>query len=126
MKLLLMARFTFREALHKRVVHGVAALTVAFLILYGLLVWLATRELLRAPSPVSGTIYLQFTLLGIDLKKPQCTANPKKVVSGFTHLLDAVGHNPVCRLEIPVGPVSKAEKGRRNPRSQVVLWRRNF
>ncbi len=64
MKLLLMARFTFREALHKRVVHGVGALTVAFLILYGFLVWLAYRQL-RDMGPAQ-MMALQFTLLGMN------------------------------------------------------------
>ncbi|MHB1160897.1 MAG: ABC transporter permease [Chloroflexota bacterium] len=64
MKLLLMARFTFREALHKRVVHGVGILTVAFVVLYGLLVWLAHREMGSVVS--SRMIALQFTLLGMN------------------------------------------------------------
>lgn len=64
MKLLVVARFTFREALHKRVVHGVAALSVAFLVLFGFLVWLAYRELANVgPGRV---IALQFTLLGMN------------------------------------------------------------
>ncbi len=64
MRLLLMARFTFREALHKRVVHGVLALTVAFLVLYALLVWLAYKELGSAgPAKMIG---LQFSLLGMN------------------------------------------------------------
>jgi len=64
MKLLLMARFTFREALHKRVVHGVLGLTVAFLMLYGLLVWLAFRQIGSAGP--AAMISLQFTLLGMN------------------------------------------------------------
>lgn len=64
MKMLLMARFTFREALHKRVVHGVAALTVAFLALYALLVWLAFREF--GPHAPGAVLALQFTLLGMN------------------------------------------------------------
>jgi Cu-processing system permease protein len=64
MKLLLMARFTFREALHKRVVHGVLGLTVAFLVLYGLLVWLAFREM--GSSGQGSIISLQFVLLGMN------------------------------------------------------------
>ena len=51
MKTLLMARFTFREALRKRVLHGVLALTVAFLLLYGLGAWLAFRELAAQQAP---------------------------------------------------------------------------
>lgn len=64
MKLLLMARFTFREALHKRVVHGVLGLTVAFLVLYGLLVWLAFHQL--GPGGSASMISLQFVLLGMN------------------------------------------------------------
>ena len=62
MKMLLMARFTFREALHKRVVHGVLALTVGFLLLFGLGVWLAFREL--DAGRFGSAMALQFTLLG--------------------------------------------------------------
>lgn len=64
MKMLLMARFTFREALHKRVVHGVGVLSVAFLLLYGFLVWLAHGQL-RDGAPAD-MIALQFTLLGMN------------------------------------------------------------
>lgn len=70
MKTLLMARFTFREALHKRVLHGVVALTLAFLILYGLGVWLAFREVPRVSAYGTDTLgrmmALQFTLLGLN------------------------------------------------------------
>jgi ABC-type transport system involved in multi-copper enzyme maturation permease subunit len=71
MKMMLMARFTFREAFHKRVVHGVALLTVAFLVLFGLLIWLAFRELPRASSYSNEGFFhsmvgLQFTLLGMN------------------------------------------------------------
>lgn len=69
MKMLLMARFTFREALQKRVLHGVLALTVAFLALFTLGVWLAFREI--ASHDQSGglarMIGLQFTLLGMNV-----------------------------------------------------------
>jgi len=71
MKLLLMARFTFMEALHKRVVHGVAVLTLAFVVLYGLLVWLAFRQLpvvsaYGGESTFRSMMGLQFTLLGMN------------------------------------------------------------
>ncbi len=71
MKMLLMARFTFREALHKRVVHGVAVLTLAFVLLFGLLVWLAFRELPQASAYANESFFhsmvgLQFTLLGMN------------------------------------------------------------
>ncbi len=68
MKTLLMARFTFREALHKRVVHGVLALTVAFLVIYTLGVWLAFREIVPrdATGQVARMLSLQFTLLGMN------------------------------------------------------------
>ena len=69
MKMLVMARFTFREALQKRVLHGVLVLTVAFLALFTLGVWLAFREIV--PRDQSGTlarmIGLQFTLLGMNV-----------------------------------------------------------
>jgi Cu-processing system permease protein len=66
MKALLMARFTFREALHRRVLHGVLLLTAAFLLLYGLGAWLAFRELaVHAPNPgFARMLGLQYTLLG--------------------------------------------------------------
>ncbi|MGE5618899.1 MAG: ABC transporter permease [Sphingomonadaceae bacterium] len=64
MKLLLMARFTFREALHKRVVHGVGILTLGFAILYALLVWLAFREVGQAGP--ARMMALQLTLLGMN------------------------------------------------------------
>jgi len=72
MKMLLMARFTAREALHKRVVHGVLALTVAFVLLYSLGVWLAYRETSGVVSIGSQQEFLrrmwsmQFTLLGMN------------------------------------------------------------
>lgn len=71
MKLLLMARFTFREALHKRVVHGVGVLTAAFVLLFSLLVWLAFNQL-PGVSAYGGQNFfrdmlgLQFTLLGMN------------------------------------------------------------
>ncbi len=64
MKMLLMARFTFREALHKRVLQGVLALTVAFLLLYGLGIWLALRELGTA-GPIQMFVR-QYVLLGMN------------------------------------------------------------
>lgn len=66
MKTLIMARFTFREALRKRVLHGVLLLTVAFLVLYALGAWLAFRELAaNAPNPnFVRMLSLQYTMLG--------------------------------------------------------------
>lgn len=64
MKMLLMARFTFTEALHKRVVHGVLLLTVAFLLLYALGIWLAVREMGRI-GPIRMMV-LQYILLGMN------------------------------------------------------------
>ncbi|MGI5836909.1 MAG: ABC transporter permease subunit [Chloroflexota bacterium] len=64
MKMLLMARFTFIEALHKRVVHGVLLLTVAFLLLYGLGAWLAVREM-GAAGPIRMFVQ-QYILLGMN------------------------------------------------------------
>lgn len=72
MKLLLMARFTLLESLHKRVLHGVLALTVAFLVLFALGVWLAFREAGGA-TWTSGSeslrrmIGLQLNLLGLNV-----------------------------------------------------------
>jgi Cu-processing system permease protein len=66
MRALLMAQFTFREALHRRVLHGVVLLTAAFLLLYALGAWLAFRELgTHAPNPgFARLLSLQYTLLG--------------------------------------------------------------
>jgi Cu-processing system permease protein len=72
MKMLLMARFTVREALHKRVVHGVLALTVAFVVLFALGVWFAYREtsdymdLTVQQISIRRMWSLQFTLLGMN------------------------------------------------------------
>jgi Cu-processing system permease protein len=72
MKMLLMARFTIREALHKRVVHGVLALTVAFVLLFALAVWFAYREtanymdLTLQQLSVRRMWSMQFTLLGMN------------------------------------------------------------
>ncbi len=71
MKTLLMARFTIREALHKRVVHGVLALTVAFVLVFSLGVWFAYREFsLSGAAAQSDSIRkmvsLQFTILGMN------------------------------------------------------------
>ncbi len=62
MKMLLMASFTFREALHKRVVNGVLILTVAFLLLYSLGIWLAVREL----EGVLQILARQYVMLGMN------------------------------------------------------------
>jgi Cu-processing system permease protein len=61
-----MAQFTFREALHRRVLHGVLLLTATFLLLYALGAWLAFRELgAHAPNPgFARLLSLQYTLLG--------------------------------------------------------------
>lgn len=64
MKMLLMARFTFTEAIHKRVVHGVLLLTVAFLLLYALGIWLAVREM-GMIGPIRMMV-LQYVLLGMN------------------------------------------------------------
>ena len=72
MKTLLMARFTIREALHKRVVHGVLALTVAFVLLFALGVWFAYREtanymdLTLREISIRRMWSVQFTLLGMN------------------------------------------------------------
>ena len=72
MKMLLMARFTIREALHKRVVHGVLALTVAFVLLFALGVWFAYREtanymdLTLREISIRRMWSMQFTLLGMN------------------------------------------------------------
>ncbi len=72
MKMLLMARFTIREALHKRVVHGVLALTVAFVLLFALGVWFAYREtsnfmdLTVREISIRRMWSVQFTLLGMN------------------------------------------------------------
>ena len=72
MKMLLMARFTIREALHKRVVHGVLALTVAFVVLFALGVWFAYREtanymdLTLREISIRRMWSMQFTLLGMN------------------------------------------------------------
>ena len=72
MKMLLMARFTIREALHKRVVHGVLALTVAFVLLFALGVWFAYRETSNLMDLTVREISIrrmwsvQFTLLGMN------------------------------------------------------------
>lgn len=72
MKMLLMARFTVREALHKRVVHGVLALTVAFVLLFSLGVWFAYREtsnfmdLTVREISIRRMWSVQFTLLGMN------------------------------------------------------------
>lgn len=70
-RIMLMARFTVREAMHKRVVHGILVLTVAFLLVFSLGVWFAFRELGNAPSggqmiSVHHMIALQFTMLGMN------------------------------------------------------------
>ncbi len=70
-RILLMARFTVREALHKRVVHGILALTVAFVVVFALGVWFAFKELGNAPSgtqiiSIHRMIALQFTMLGMN------------------------------------------------------------
>ncbi len=71
MRILLMARFTAREALHKRVVHGVLGLTVVFVVVFALGVWFAYRELGMAPEmarldSLNGMLALQFTMLGMN------------------------------------------------------------
>lgn len=72
MKMLLMARFTFREALHKKVILGVVLLSVAFLAVFSLGTWLAYRDLVPSASrsgsspDFSRLIGLQLTLLGMN------------------------------------------------------------
>ena len=62
--MLTMASFTFREALHKRVVHAVLALTICFLIVFSLGVGLAFREL--RSRDFGSTMALQLTMLGMN------------------------------------------------------------
>lgn len=72
MKMLLMARFTFREAFHKKVILGVMLLSVAFLAVFALGNWLAFRDLVPAASRSGSNadfpqmISLQLTLLGMN------------------------------------------------------------
>ncbi|HZK67205.1 MAG TPA: ABC transporter permease [Chloroflexota bacterium] len=72
MKMLLMARFTFREAFHKKVILGVMLLSLAFLAVFALGNWLAFRDLVPAASrsgnnaDFSRMISLQLTLLGMN------------------------------------------------------------
>lgn len=70
-KMVLMARFTVREALHKRVVHGILALTIAFVVVFTLGVWFAFHQLGNVQTggqtiSVHRMIALQFTLLGMN------------------------------------------------------------
>lgn len=71
MKMLLMAKFTIREALHKRVVHGVVALSAAFVVVFSLGVWLAFNEVARGQTSGQGAsigrmLALQLTMLGMN------------------------------------------------------------
>lgn len=70
-KTLLMARFTVREALHKRVVHGILALTIAFVLVFTLGVWFAFHQLGTVQggaqmATVHRMVALQFTMLGMN------------------------------------------------------------